>query len=135
MDDYLTRRCGMLGVSETSGDVRDLTARRPTDPRAAEALDLFGYQARKWVGAFAAAMGGLDSLVFAGGIGEHSPDLRAAICDGLQFLGLRLDAGRNAANAAVISADGSGITARVIPTDEERVIARIVTDITGRRSA
>jgi acetate kinase len=135
MDDYLSRRCGMLGVSETSGDVRDLTSRRPTDPRAAEALDLFCYQARKWVGAFAAAMGGLDSLVFSGGIGEHSPEVRAAICDGLQFLGLRLDAGRNAANAPVISADGSGITARVIRTDEELVIARIVTDLTATRTA
>jgi acetate kinase len=129
MDDYLSRRCGMLGVSETSGDVRDLLSRRASDRRAADAIELFCYQARKWVGAFAAAMGGLDSLVFAGGIGEHSPDVRAGICEGLQFLGLDLDPARNAANAAVISADGGAVTARVIPTDEEVVIARIVGEV------
>jgi acetate kinase len=131
MDDYLSRRCGMLGVSETSGDVRDLLSRRAGDGRAAEAIDLFCYQARKWVGAFAAAMGGLDSLVFSGGIGEHAPEVRAAICEGLQFLGLKLDPARNAASAAVISADGGAVTARVIPTDEEIVMARIVGEVTG----
>jgi len=121
----------MLGVSETSGDVRDLLSRRAGDGRAAEAIDLFCYQARKWVGAFAAAMGGLDSLVFSGGIGEHAPEVRAAICEGLQFLGLKLDPARNAASAAVISADGGAVTARVIPTDEEIVMARIVGEVTG----
>jgi acetate kinase len=131
MDDYLSRRCGMLGVSETSGDVRDLLSRRVGDRRAAEAIELFCYQARKWVGAFAAAMGGLDSLVFSGGIGEHSAEVRAGICDGLQFLGLSLDRARNAANAAVISAGGGAVTARVIPTDEEIVMARIVGEVTG----
>jgi acetate kinase len=132
MDDYLSRRCGMLGVSETSGDVRDLLSRRASDRRAAEAIDLFCYQARKWVGAFAAAMGGLDALVFSGGIGEHSAEVRAAVCDGLQFLGLSLDPARNAASAAVISAAGGAVTARVIPTDEEAVIARIVGEVIGR---
>jgi acetate kinase len=135
MDDYLSRRCGMMGVSDTSGDLRDLTARRSTDSRAAEAIDLFCYQARKFVGAFAAAMAGLDTLVFSGGIGEHSPEVRAAVCDGLQFLGLRLDNGRNAAGAAVISADGSTVTARVVPTDEEIVMARIVADVIVRDRA
>jgi acetate kinase len=131
LDHFLSRRCGMLGVSEISADMRDLLALRSTDVRAAEAVDLFCYQARKWIGAFAAAMGGLDGIVFAGGIGEHSPEVRAGICDQLQFLGLRLDQSRNGADADVISADDSRIVVRVTPTDEEVVIARIVRRILG----
>jgi acetate kinase len=90
---------------------------------------LFCYQAKKWVGAFAAALGGLDTLVFSAGIGERSASIRARICEGLGFLGIELHDGRNAAHAAVISAEGSRVTVRVIPTNEELMIARSVSRI------
>ena len=117
---------GLLGVSETTSDMRDLLAQEADDVRAAEAVALFCYQAKKWVGAFAAALGGLDTLVFAGGIGERAPLVRARICDGLSFLGIELDASRNAEAAGVISTDASQTTVRVIRTDEELMIARSV---------
>ena len=117
---------GLLGVSETSSDVRDLLGREKQDVRAAEAITLFCYQGKKWIGAFAAALGGLDTLVFTGGIGENSSVVRARICEGLEFLGVTLDAGPNAANAGVISAAGSRVAVRVIHTDEEYMIARLV---------
>jgi acetate kinase len=126
MDELLNSRCGMAGVSDTSADMRDLMAKRGTDPRAAEAVELFCYQARKFVGAYAAAMGGLDALVFAGGIGENSPEVRGEICQGLEFFGLRIDAARNASSASQISTDDSRVSVRVIRTDEELVIARTV---------
>ena len=97
MDDWLNRQCGLLGVSASSADVRDLVAASPTNARAAEAIGLFCYQAKKWIGAYAAALGGLDALVFSAGIGEHSPEVRAGICAGLEFLGVQLDPARNAA--------------------------------------
>jgi len=117
---------GLLGVSETSSDMRDLLDREEHDVRAAEAVALFCYQVKKWIGAFAAALGGLDTLVFAGGIGENVPTVRARICDGLGFLGIELEEQRNAANEGVISVAASRTTVRVIPTDEERMIARSV---------
>ncbi len=123
---------GLLGVSGTSTDMRDLLAREKRDPRAAEAVGLFCYQAKKWIGAYAAALGGLDTLVFAGGIGENSPAVRERICDGLGFLGIGIDARRNAANAPVISRRGAAATVRVIRTDEELMIARSVMRILGR---
>jgi acetate kinase len=126
MDDLLNRECGLLGVSETSADMRDLIAHRDTDPRAAEAVDLFCYTARKWLGALAAALGGVDTVVFAGGIGEHSPLARAGICAGLEFSGIKLDATANDAGAAIISTADSPATIRIIKTDEEVMIARIV---------
>jgi acetate kinase len=122
----VNHQAGLLGVSETSADMRDLLAREATDPRAAEAVALFCYQARKWIGAYAAALAGLDTLVFSGGIGEHAAVVRTRICSGLEFLGVSLDQARNAAHAAVISADRSAVTVRVIATDEERVIAEAV---------
>jgi len=122
----VTRQSGLLGVSETSSDLRDLVARAPNDVRAAEAVALFCYQVKKWTGAFAAALGGVDTLVFTGGIGEHAADIRAQICAGLEFLGIELDSERNARNAAVISVDAGRVIVRVIPTDEESVIARAV---------
>jgi acetate kinase len=115
---------GLRGVSATSSDVRDLLAREKGDPRAAEALALFCYQAKKWLGAYAAALGGLDTLVFAGGIGENAPLIRERICRGLDFLGLTIDRKRNARNAALISAPGGRVKVRVIHTDEELMIAR-----------
>lgn len=117
---------GLLGVSETSSDMRDLLGHEKQDVRAAEAVALFCYQAKKWIGAFAAALGGLDTLVFAGGIGENAPTVRARICEGLAFLGIEVNEKPNAGNAAVISADNSRVTLRVIRTDEELMIARSV---------
>ena len=110
---------GLLGISETSSDMRDLLARESADIRAAEAIALFCYQAKKWIGAYAAALGGLDTLVFAGGIGENLPVIRARICDGLGFLGIELDEQQNAASAGTISRAASRVTVRVIRTDEE----------------
>jgi acetate kinase len=126
MDEFINQQCGLLGVSETTSDMRDLIARRASDIRAAEAIALFCHQARKWIGALAATMGGMNTLVFAGGIGEHSAEVRAEICAGLEFLGLRLDADRNAQAADIISADHSPVTVRIIATDEELVIAKTV---------
>ena len=118
---------GLLGVSETSSDMRDLLEHEAGDVRAAEAITMFCYQVRKWIGAFAAALGGLDTLVFAGGIGENAPTVRAQICDGLGFLGIELEEKRNAACAGLISAATSRVPVRVIHTDEELIIARSVT--------
>jgi acetate kinase len=117
---------GLLGVSGTSADLRDVLAREAGDVRAAEAVALFCYQAKKWIGSFAAALGGLDTLVFAGGIGENAPLIRERICDGLGFLGIELNQTRNARNALLISPDAGRVKVRVIRTDEELMIARSV---------
>ena len=122
---------GLLGVSETSSDMRDLLAHEAGDVRAAEAVALFCYQAKKWIGSFAAALGGLDTLVFAGGIGENAPVVRARICEGLEFLGIEIEEKQNAANAGMISANASRVAVRVIHTDEEQVIARSVCSALG----
>jgi acetate kinase len=122
---------GLLGVSGTSSDLRDLLAREGGDVRAAEAVALFCYQAKKWIGSFAAALGGLDTLVFAGGIGEHAPLIRERICDGLGFLGIELNAKRNVKNAPLISPGAGRVAVRVIPTDEEMMIARSVIRVLG----
>jgi acetate kinase len=123
-DRLVNHESGLLGVSETSSDVRDLLARQNTDHRAAEAIELFCYQAKKWIGAFAAALGGLDTLVFAGGIGENAPEIRRRICAGLAFLGVALDEGRNASSALLISTDQGPVKVRVIRTDGELMIAK-----------
>ena len=122
---------GLLGVSETSSDMRDLLDRETQDVRAAEAVALFCYQVKKWIGAFAAALGGLDTLVFAGGIGENAPAVRGRICNGLGFLGIELEEKRNARNEGVISAAASRVAVRVIRTDEERMIAKTVCRVLG----
>lgn len=122
---------GLLGVSETSSDLRDLLAREAGDVRAAEAVALFCYQIKKCIGAYAAALGGLDTLVFAGGIGENAPVVRARICDGLEFLGIEIEEKRNVANAGVISADTSRVAVRVMHTDEEIMIAKSVCRVFG----
>ena len=123
---------GLLGVSESSPDMRDLLASEENDPRAAEAVALFCYQAKKSIGALAAALGGLEQLVFSAGIGEHSPIIRARICDGLGFLGIAIDGARNEAGEAVISKEGSTVTIRVIRTDEESEIAQAVLQLLVR---
>jgi acetate kinase len=122
---------GLLGVSETSSDMHDLLERETDDVRAAEAVALFCYQVKKWIGAFAAALGGLDTLVFAGGIGENAPVIRSRICDGLGFLGIELNEKQNVASAAVISAETSPVAVRVIHTDEEWMIAKTVCRVLG----
>ncbi len=124
---------GLLGVSETSSDMRDLLDRETKDVRAAEAVALFCYQAKKWIGSFAAALGGVDTLVFAGGIGENAPAVRERICDGLGFLGIELDGECNAQTAPLISSAASPVKVRVIRTDEELMIARSVTRILNLR--
>jgi acetate kinase len=122
---------GLLGISETSADVRDLLEREAVDPRAREALALFCYQAKKWIGSFAAVLGGLDTLVFAGGIGENAAPVRRRICSGLDFLGIEIDEQRNAQSAERISSDSSRVTVRVIRTDEESVIAGLTARLLG----
>jgi len=130
-NDMVHHASGLLGISETSADMRELLGREGTDVRAAEAVALFCYEAKKRVGAYAAALGGLETLVFAGGIGEHSAPVRARICEGLGFLGLQIDPRRNAQHAAVISAETSRVTVRVMRTDEELMIARSVCRVLG----
>jgi acetate kinase len=115
---------GLLGISETSADMHTLMAREVSDPRAADAVALFYYQVKKWIGAFAAALGGVDTLVFAGGIGENAPELRARICEGLGFLGLSVDPERNAKGGPLISPASASVAVRVIHTDEDRMIAQ-----------
>jgi acetate kinase len=117
---------GLLGISETSSDMRDLLAREAQDVRAAEAVALFCYQAKKWIGSFAAVLGGLDTLVFSAGIGENCPTVRARICAGLDFLGVGLNDKLNARNARLISPNAGRVKVRVIRTDEELMIARSV---------
>jgi acetate kinase len=133
--EMVNHESGLLGVSETSSDMRDLLAREKDDVRAAEAVALFCYQAKKWIGSFAAALGGLDTLVFSAGIGENCPAVRTRICDGLDFLGIELSEARNAKNTEVISTEGSRAIVRVIPTDEERMIARSVCRVIGHPAA
>ena len=115
---------GLLGVSETSSDMRDLLGREKEDRRASEAVALFCYQVKKWIGAFAAALGGLDTLIFTGGIGENASLIRWRICEGMEFVGLSLDPSLNDVNAAIISRKDSPVTVRVMKTDEELMIAR-----------
>lgn len=130
-NEMVNSRSGLLGISETSSDMRDLLARESQDARAAEAIALFCYQVKKRVGAFAAALGGLDTLVFSGGIGENAPAVRERICGGLGFLGVELDTEQNAANAGVISREAGKVIVRVIRTDEEWMIAKTVCQVLG----
>jgi acetate kinase len=125
-NEIVNSESGLFGVSEISSDMRDLLERESKDVRAAEAVALFCYQVKKWIGAFAAALGGLDTLVFTAGIGENAPEVRTRICAELGFLGIELDDARNADNADVISKDGSRVTVRVMHTDEEQMIAKMV---------
>ncbi len=122
---------GLLGVSETSSDMRELLERERTDVLAAEAIALFCYEAKKWIGAFAAVLGGVDTIVFSGGIGENSPVIRARICEGLGFLGVEIDGIANDRGAPVISAHDGLVSVRVIRTDEELMIARSVVRLIG----
>ena len=125
----VNKESGLLGLSETSADVRDLLEREATDPRAREAMSIFCYQAKKWIGAYTAALGGLDTLVFAGGIGENAAAVRQRICGGLAYLGIELDGALNERHAASISS--GRVAVRVIRTDEESVIAKLTAQCLG----
>ncbi len=125
-NNLINHESGLLGVSETSSDMQDLLDNQMNDIRAAEAVELFCYQVRKWIGAFAAALGGLDTLVFSGGIGENAPEVRARICEGLGFLGIGIEEKQNKANDPVISTDTGQTAVHVIHTDEEWMIAKTV---------
>jgi acetate kinase len=122
ISDMLYRRSGLLGLSGVSNDMRTLEA--SADPRAAEAIDYFVFRIQRELGGLSAALQGLDGLVFCGGIGENSRAIRARVAAGMGWLGVAVDPDRNAANSRVISPEGAPVTVMVIPTDEERVIAR-----------
>lgn len=129
LNELVNRKAGLLGVSGTSADMRDLLERESTDGHAAEAVGLFCYQAKKYLGALATVLGGLDTLVFTGGIGEHAAHVRLRICEGLEFLGIRIDPPRNEAHAPVISQVGNPVTVRVMRTDEDLMIARHTSEL------
>ena len=128
-NNLINHESGLLGISETSADMRELIKSKNTDPRAADAFNLFCYQTKKYIGAYAAALEGLDTLVFSAGIGENSPEVRSQVCNGLQFLGIELDEIKNRNNEAIISADKSKITVRVMQTNEQLMIARLICDV------
>ncbi|MBD5653737.1 MAG: acetate/propionate family kinase, partial [Candidatus Eremiobacteraeota bacterium] len=134
-DHVLTNRSGLLGVSQISADMHDLLDRRAADPRAAEAVELFVYQAKKHIGALVAVLGGLDTLVFTGGIGEHSAPLRAEIAAGLGHLGVALDAARNEAGRPIVSVDGGRVVVRVVPANENLMIVRHTNALLVRSAA
>lgn len=131
----VNQESGLLGISETSGDLRDLLEREEADERAAEAVALFCYSIRKQIGAYAAALGGLDMLVFTGGIGENAPEIRSRICEGLGFLGIELDPAHNTSAAPVISMAGARVEVRVIAADEESVIAGAVSETLSKQES
>jgi acetate kinase len=120
----VNKQSGLLGVSGISSDMKELLDKEPADVRAANAVELFCYVAKKFLGALAAVLGGLDTLILTGGIGENSPPIRERICRGMEFLGIRLDTDRNNRNAGVISGDSGPVTVRVMKTNEELMIAR-----------
>jgi len=130
VESLMNKQSGLLGISGLTNDMRELLdeARENNDRRARLAIEIFCYRVRKYIGAYLAALGGADAVIFAGGIGENSPEVRARICEGLAWLGLELDAARNAemqqGREGRISRDGSRLAAYVIPTDEELLIAR-----------
>jgi acetate kinase len=127
----ISHESGLLGISETSADMSELLKQEVTDVRSAEAVDLFCYQVKKWIGAYTAALGGIDVLVFAAGIGENAPVIRKRICKGLELLGIELDEKRNSENAYLISTDAARVKVHVIHTDEEFIIAQIVSRMIG----
>lgn len=135
VSDLLNKKSGVLGVSGVSSDMRELEAAvRAGNPRAALAEKIYFYRVKKYIGAYAAALGGVDIIAFTGGVGENQASCRAAACEGLEFMGVRLDAERNKAHGeeALISADGSAVKVVVIPTDEELMIASDTMDILKR---
>jgi acetate kinase len=133
LNDMVNRKSGLLGVSGISPDMKDLLDKEKEDPHAAVAVNLFCYQARKFLAALAATLGGLDTLIFTAGVGENAPTIRWRICEGMEFLGIHLDASRNDANASVISRKDSPCTVRVMRTDEDLMIARHTNELIGEK--
>ena len=141
LDELTNKQSGLLGVSGTSADMRDLLAKQQDDVHAAEAVQLFCYSARKSIGALTAALGGLDTLVFSGGIGENSAEVRQRICTELEYIGVQIDEKRNNSGAktaeggkwivksGLLSPDAAQVQVWLIPTDEELMIARIISQI------
>ena len=125
----INHESGLLGISGTTADMKELIKIKDADAHAAEAFELFCYQTKKYVGAYAAVLEGLDTLIFSGGIGEHSPEVRSDVCDGLGFLGIELDEIKNMNNEAVISSAESKVIVRVIKTNEELMIAKLVFNV------
>ncbi len=126
---FINHESGLLGVSETSFDMKELMKIEDKDNRAKEAIELFCYQTKKCIGSYAAALGGVDELVFSGGIGEHSPEVRSKICDNLEFLGIEIDEIKNMNNEHVISTEISKVNVYVIKTNEELMIAKMVCEL------
>jgi acetate kinase len=124
LEDVLSHQSGLVAISAVSGDMRDLLAREPVNAACRLAVSMYCYEIKKRIGSYAAALGGIETLVFSGGIGEHAASVRSRICDGLGFLGVELDEALNATDAPVISTKRAGVTVRVIPTDEEAMIAQ-----------
>jgi acetate kinase len=135
LERMVNEESGLLGVSGKSQDMRDLVACAQSNSQAAEAIELYCYVARKQFGALAAVLGGVITIVFTGGIGEHAAPIREKICSGLDYLGVRLDRNRNAAHEPVISAHGSAVTVRVMATDEDLAIAKHVVRLLGGKAA
>lgn len=128
----LNKHSGLTGISGTSSDMREIIASmKEGNKRSRIAFDIFNYRIKKYVGAYAAAMGGIDALVFTGGIGENSTEVRAAVCEGLEFLGLEIDAEKNNRREIDLSKEGSKAKVLRIPTNEELVIALDTAEIVG----
>lgn len=130
-DEMINKRSGLLGISETTPDMEELLRREAEDDRAKNAVELFCYAVKKQIGALAAGMGGCDTIVFTGGMGENAPKIRARVTEGLEFLGVQLDTRRNNQNKPVISPDGSRVTVRMLHTDENQVIVQEIMKIQG----
>ena len=133
VEDLLSRQAGLLGISGITADMRALLDREADDGACRLAVGMYVYSIKKAIGALTAALGGLDTLVFSGGIGEHAPSIRARICGGLAFLGLELDPNGNDANAPIISSRPARVVVRVIPTDEELMLARAACRLVASR--
>lgn len=133
LDRFVNHEAGLLAVSGTSADMRDLLAARANDARAADSVDLFCYEVRKTIGAYAAVLGGIDTIVFSGGIGERAAPVRAMVGEGLAWLGVDIDPDANEKNAPLISTERSKVAVRVIPTDEESVILHETLDVLALR--
>ena len=138
IDDIINKKSGLLGVTGVSSDMRDVEqAAKEGNKRAELALAIFCYRIKKYIGAYSASMGGLDAIVFTGGIGENSPEVRARVCRGMEFLGLRLDEVKNATMKGPADISEASGSARVllVPTNEERMIARETAEVVAREHA
>ena len=129
------KKAGLLGISGVSAEMRDLIEMSGKDDKARLAVDVYCYNARKFIGAYMTALGGLDTLVFTAGIGENSPEVRSRICNGLGFAGVKIDSAKNNANSSVISTPDSGVAVRVIKTNEELMVARHAYEVVESKKA